>query len=430
MRSRRLAIVLTVLLAAAGAARAGVTGTIRFFPNERSFGQFGTEPGEFRTPTGVALSPDGFLYVTDYKNNSVMKFDEDGRFVGQIAPGDLPFDAPVGIAFDSKKNIYVVEEKGCRVRKFDLKGSLLATYGGQGLETGKFRGPRGIAVGPRDEIYVADYDNHRIQEFNSNFAWVRNIRFKNVGRAMPAPRGLAIDREGKLWACFSNVHRVARFDASGNADLIVGEEGTGLGQFEEPRYIAFDVQNHFFVTDYNNGRVQRFSPKGDFEFSVGVKGSGRSQFKGPQGVAVDLKGNVYIADSDNFRVQMLFVNDLIADLNFAHYYDSVKQYEKALELYQRILKKVPLHMESQERVIAICTTLAEKYRASEQLDRARPYLDEILRLQPSNVQALGFYRWILWKNNKGMIYYLTLGTGIFFTFIFLVTTMVKILTSD
>ena len=33
-----------------------------------------------------------------------------------------------------------------------------------------------------------------------------------------------------------------------------------------------------------------------------------------------------------------------ADLNFAHYYDSVKQYEKALDLYQKILKKVPLNL--------------------------------------------------------------------------------------
>lgn len=421
-------VALAFVCLAASPSFAGLAGTLRMFPNEKSFGQFGTDPGEFRTPTGLALSPDGFLYVTDYKNNSVLKFDEDGRFVGQILPGDVPFDAPVGIAFDSKKNLYVVEEKGCRVRKYDPKGALLATYGGPGTESGKFRGPRGIAVGPHDEVFVADYENQRIQEFNANFAWVRNLRLK-AGRPA-SPRGLAIDREGKLWACFSNIHKLARFDSAGNSDLTFGEEGQGLGQFEEPRYLAFDVTNHLYVTDCNNGRVQRFNNKGEFEFSVGVKGSGRTQFKNPQGISVDLKGNVYIADSDNFRVQVLFVNDVIADLNFAHYYDSVKQYDKALELYQKVLKKAPLHLESIERIIAICDTLAEQCRSQETLDKAKPYLDEILRLQPSNTKALQFYRWILWKNNKGMIYYLTLGTGIFFTFIFLVTTMVKILTSD
>ena len=423
-------VVLCCLTFSASAAHAGLAGALRMFPNEKSFGQFGTEPGEFRTPTGLALSPDGFLYVTDYKNNSVLKFDDEGRYVGPITPGDVPFDAPVGLAFDSKKNLYVVEEKGCRVRKFDAKGALLATYGGPGAETGKFRGPRGIAVGPHDEVFVADYDNHRIQEFNANFAWVRNLRMKDVGRKPAAPRGLAIDREGHLWACFSNVHHIVRFDATGNTDLTCGEEGTGLGQFEEPRYLAFDVQNHFYVTDYNNGRIQRFNAKGEFEFSVGVKGSGRTQFKGAQGIAVDLKGNVYIADSDNFRVQVLFVNEVMADLNFAHYYDSVKEYDKALETYQKVLRKVPLHLESIARVIAISETLAEQYRNTDQLDKAKPYLDEILRLEPSNTKAIQYYRWILWKNNKGMIYYLTLGTGIFFTFIFLVTTMVKILTSD
>src|SRR6185436_11763425 len=138
---------------------------------------------------------------------------------------------------------------------------------------------------------------------------------------------------------------------------------------------AFDVQNHFYVTDYLNGRVQRFNAKGEFEFSVGEKGSGRTQIKGPQGLAVDLKGNVYIADSDNFRVQVLYVNDVIADLNFAHYYDSVKQYDKALELYQKVLKKIPLHQESIERIIAISMTQAETFRTADQLDKAKPYLD-------------------------------------------------------
>lgn len=428
--NRTLAWIAIGLALSATACHAGLMGALRMFPNERSFGQFGTEAGEFRTPTGIALSPDGFLYVTDYKNNTVLKYDEDGKFTGQVMPGDVPFDAPVGIAFDSKKNLYVVEEKGCRVRKFDAKGSLIATYGGPGPETGKFRGPRGIAVGPHDEVYIADYDNHRIQEFNSGFAWVRNLRIRDNGRRPASPRGLAIDREGHLWCCFSNIHKIARFDQQGNTDLVIGEEGQGLSQFEEPRYIAFDVQNHFYVTDTMNGRVQRFNTKGEFEFSVGVKGAGRSQFRGPQGIAVDLKGNVYVADSDNFRVQVLFVNDVIADLNFAHYYDSVKQWDKALDLYQKVLKKVPLHQESIERIVAISLTRAEEIRQTDQLDRAKPYLEEVLRLEPSNTKALQFQRFILWKNNKGMIYYLTLGTGIFFTFIFLVTTMVKILTSD
>jgi sugar lactone lactonase YvrE len=424
------AAALLVVAATAGPASCGMPATLRYFPNVRSFGQFGTEPGEFRTPTGVALSPDGFLYVTDHKNNSVLRFDDDGRFVGQILPGDVPFDAPVAVAFDSRRNFYVVEERGCRVRKFDARGSALATYGGVGSEPGKFRGPRGVAVDARNQIFVADYDNHRIQEFDANFTWVRNIRMKDSGRRPASPRGLAIDRQNRLWACFSNIHKVVRFDAAGNPDLVVGSEGTGLGQFEEPRYLAFDYQNDFFVTDYRNGRIQRFDARGEFVFTVGTKGIGRSQFRGPQGIAVDLKGNVYVADSENFRVQVMMINDLLGEINHAAHLFDTHEYEKSLALYQKILSKVPLHLDSQRRVVAICEILAERAQKAGQLDRAKPYLEEILRLQPSNVKAIQFSRWILWRTNKGMIYYLTLGTGIFFTFMFLVTTMVKILTSD
>src|SRR5205085_10768845 len=117
-------------------------------------------------------------------------------------------------------------------------------------------------------------------------------------------------------------------------DLVVGEEGPGLSQFEEPRYLAFDLQNNFFVSDYMNGRIQRFNSKGEFLFSIGMRGSGRTQFKGPQGIAIDLKGNVYVADSDNFRGQVMLINEQLADLNLAEYHYDLKEYDKALAVYQ------------------------------------------------------------------------------------------------
>ena len=405
-------------------------GVARYFPQEHSFGRFGTESGEFRTPTGLAIGPDRHLFVSDTKNNTILKFDDDGRSVGSVAAGEMPFEMPVGLAFDSQKNLFVVEEQGCRVRKFGPNGAALATYGGQGSDTGRFLSPRGIAINGSNQIFVADSGNHRIQQFDTNFTWVRNLRFKDVGRSPAIPHGLAIDMENRLWACYPNLRRVVRFDADGNSDLICGEQGTGLGQFEDPRFLAFDVQNRLFVTDYRNGRIQRFNSKGEFLFSVGVRGSGRSQFKGPQGVAVDSKGNVFVADSDNFRIQCLLINEQLADLNAAQALFRAKEYEKALALYQDVVKKIPLHREALDRIVFICEKLAEQERAKGRDDKSKPYLDEILRIQPSNVTALRHTRYILWKNNKGLFYYLTLGTGIFFTLIFLVTTMARVLTSD
>jgi sugar lactone lactonase YvrE len=424
----RLIVAVSALLALLPAVRAG--GVARFFPQERSFGRFGTEAGEFRTPTGLAIGPDGFLFVTDTKNNSVLKFDDDGRYAGAIPPGEVPFEIPVALAFDSQKNLFVVEEQGCRVRKFGPKGALLATYGGQGSDTGRFISPRGIAINSANQIFIADSGNHRIQQFDANFTWVRNLRFKDVGKSPAIPHGLAMDMENRLWACYPNIRRVVRFDADGNSDLSCGEEGTGLGQFEDPRFLAFDAQNCFFVTDHRNGRIRRFSSKGEFLFSVGIRGSGRNQFKGPQGVAVDSRGNVFVADSDNFRVQCLLINEQLSDLNVAQALFKANEYEKALVVYQNIVKKIPLHREALDRIVFICEKLAEREREKGNDEKSKPYLDEILRIQPSNVTALRHARYILWKNNKGLIYYLTLGTGIFFTLIFLVTTMAQILTSD
>jgi DNA-binding beta-propeller fold protein YncE len=432
--SRTSWILLAVLVCTGGgtarAATATGAGIGRYFPQERTFGHFGTEAGDFRTPTGIAFGPEGHLYVADYKNNTVGRFEDDGRFVSAVLPGPTPYETPCALAFDSKHNLYVVEEKPCQVRKFSPTGQLLATYGGTGAENGRFRNPRGIVVNAQGHIFVADRDNHRVQEFDSSFAWLRNLRYGDSRRRPAAPTGVAIDYNSRLWCAFPNIRRIVRFDPEGNPDLVCGEEGSALGGLEDPRYLAFDLQNNFFVTDYMNGRVQRYNQKGEFLFGVGMKGSGRGQFKGPQGIAINARGDVFIADSDNFRIQMLQINDQIADFNQANFHNVRKEYDKALDLYLKVIKKVPLHKEALDQIVAICVMLADQKKANGQLDAAKPYLDQILAIQPSNTMALQFKRYILWKNNKGLIYYITLGLGVFLTFVFLIATLIKILAGD
>ena len=89
---------------------------------------------------------------------------------------------------------------------------------------------------------------------------------------------------------------------------IIGNEGSGNGQFHAPRRVAANAAGDVWVADASNNRIEEFDPNGNLLQTVGSFGSGNGQFNDPQGVTVDSSGNVWVADSSNNRVEELTAN--------------------------------------------------------------------------------------------------------------------------
>jgi len=75
--------------------------------------------------------------------------------------GQLHF--PSGLAVGLDGSVYVADYYNDRVQKFDGSGNFLGTWGSYGSGNGQFSGPLDAAVGPDGSVYVADSYNHRIQ---------------------------------------------------------------------------------------------------------------------------------------------------------------------------------------------------------------------------------------------------------------------------
>ena len=105
-------------------------------------------------------------------------------------------------------------------------------------------------------------------------------------------------------------NRVEKFDSNGKYLTQWGSYGTSNGQFEGPSGIAVDSSNNVYVADIgNNNRIEKFSSSGNYLTQWGSSGSGNGQFYSPQGIAVDSTGNfIYVADFGNHRIQV-FVNN-------------------------------------------------------------------------------------------------------------------------
>lgn len=89
-----------------------------------------------------------------------------GLFVsqwGSIGSGPGQFNNPRRVAVDPSGNVFVADFGNDRIEKFDGNGKLLMTWGSLGQNEGQLYNPTGMAVQfPSGNVYVVDTGNHRV----------------------------------------------------------------------------------------------------------------------------------------------------------------------------------------------------------------------------------------------------------------------------
>lgn len=136
----------------------------------KSWGEPGTDPGQFNIVHNIATDADGFVYVADRENHRVQVFDGNGKFETQW--NNLHRPCALCCCGGGKSPTFVVGELGPglainrdvpnlgpRLSIVDARGKRIARLGGEegpGVASGKFLAPHGIALDSRGDIYVGE----------------------------------------------------------------------------------------------------------------------------------------------------------------------------------------------------------------------------------------------------------------------------------
>ena len=133
-----------------------------------------------------------------------------------------------------------------RIQEFTATGQFVQHWATDGLFSGQFKQPEGIAIGEDDRLYVAHPANDRIVKYNADGNFLRE------------------------W----------NWDLHGSVDVAVAGDG------------------RVYVADTGRDRVVKFTANGGFLGTWGISGGGEGQFRYPRGVAVGADGRVYVADTE------------------------------------------------------------------------------------------------------------------------------------
>jgi Uncharacterized conserved protein len=124
----------------------------------------GAGRGQFDFPRGMTVDAAGNVLIADTNNGRIEKFSATGIFIASLGTkgrGRGELAEPNAVAVDQAGNMYVTETFNHRVQKLAPDGRFLTEW--KGPEPG-FYGPRKIALGPDDSVYVVDQGRARLSD--------------------------------------------------------------------------------------------------------------------------------------------------------------------------------------------------------------------------------------------------------------------------
>jgi hypothetical protein len=187
-------------------------------------GAAGNGPDTFDRPTGIAIAPNGDIFVSDGHgtNDRIVKFSKEGRFIktwGRHGSGPGEFDQPHDISLGGSRGwIYVADRSNNRVQIFDQEGKFIAAWT-------QFGRPSAVFVSKDDTLYVSDsQSNSKVNRGYARGITVGSAIDGSLRAFIPDPdlaeadvnrisgaSGIVADDAGTIYAADVGPHRLRKY---------------------------------------------------------------------------------------------------------------------------------------------------------------------------------------------------------------------------
>ena len=270
---------------------------LEFDPDGKFLREIGHNLYAWSFAHSVRIDRDDNVWVADKGSDMVIKFNPEGRVVmvfgrkleasdegteplkhpkPPLPPVDGMFRQVTDMAWDSAGNTYISDGYvNSRVAKADKDGNWLKSWGEPGNQPGQFNTPHSIAVDAQNNVYVADRGNRRIQVFDSNGKFLRQITINvpappDARAAIGAPSTTGTMAPGAPWTlCITPgpnqilytsdafPGRIYKLSLDGKVLGMFGKAGKQPGQFGWIHAIACPFADELYVAEILNWRVQK-----------------------------------------------------------------------------------------------------------------------------------------------------------------------------
>lgn len=185
-------------------------------PVHWNYAEIGTDPTKsLDDPRGMALDPHGNIVVADYGYRRIFVFDDQKHYIksfSTVLQGDYeslpekekkdmdPMPRPIDVAIDAQGNFFVCFNKVFGVRKYDTNGQICGDFPKQLSIPGSEMILGGIAISPRGDIFVTDVTQNKVHKLNSRgdleTSWGR---FGYLPGYFNNPMGIFVDSKEQVY---------------------------------------------------------------------------------------------------------------------------------------------------------------------------------------------------------------------------------------
>ena len=226
----------------------------------------------------------------------------------KIIPG---FSMPWGVAVDKKEQLLVAEFNNHCITVYDKEGKKVRSFG---TEEGQFTRPRGVAVTNDGHILVTD--EHRLQKLTPEGRCVMSVGSSKAGNGplqFSTPIGIAVHpTTEQIYVADNFNHHIQVINGDFTYSHSIGSE-----RMSYPHGVALDGVGNVLVANMGKNCIDVFTSDGKHLRRFGSRGFGDGRLNSPSLITIDTHNMVYVAESNNHRISV-FTTDGVFIRHIGH----------------------------------------------------------------------------------------------------------------